>query len=528
MKKNIRVVMEIKDDNISSEKLKQMIKESDDFLSRFLNCKKICIQCHDNPDADALASGFALYHYFTSFGIDTTLLYSGKNKITKPNLIMMIKELEIPVQYIEELPECDLLILVDCQYGEGNVTKFEAPEIAMIDHHQCGMMQNANAFIKPNIGSCATVVWSLFKKAHFNINDNLNLSTALYYGLYSDTSQFGELYHPLDKDMRDELIKDDALLFRLMNTNLSINELKVASNALENQKYDEQYHFSIIPSQQCDPNILGIISDFVIQVEEIDTCIAYNPNPGGYKLSVRSCIKEVKANELAGFLCAGIGNGGGHLTKAGGFIAANTFRDKYPNQDISTTLQNRMREYFDTYEVIYAKDYELDRTTLKPYQKKAIPIGVAMATDFLEEGTPILVRTLEGDVDIVVENDLYFMIGVEGEVYPIRKEKFDRTYSIVENEEPEFIMEYAPTIRNNIDGEVYKLLEQMQTCVAKGTTRIYAKQLEKNVKVFTAWDENKYYSGKAGDYIACREDDFHDIYVIKENIFYKTYEEIAE
>lgn len=31
-------------------------------------------------------------------------------------------------------------------------------------------------------------------------------------------------------------------------------------------------------------------------------------------------------------------------------------------------------------------------------------------------GTPILVRTLEGDVDLIVSKDLYFMIGIEGEV----------------------------------------------------------------------------------------------------------------
>lgn len=527
MKKDFRVVMEIKDENLSTQELKKMIRESDEFLSAFLTRKKICIQCHDNPDADALASGFALYRYYTSHGIDTTFIYSGRNQITKPNLLLMIRELEIPVQYVTKLPECDLLMLTDCQYGEGNVTKFEAKEIAMVDHHQCGLMQNKNTCIKANLGSCATVVWSLFQKMNFDIKEDIKLSTALYYGLYSDTNQFDEIFHPLDKDMRDELEKDELLLFRLMNTNLSMKELQIASRALTKQIYDEKYHFSVMPSECCDPNILGIISDFVIQVEEVDTCLAYNPNPGGFKLSVRSCIKEVKANEMVSFLCEGMGNGGGHLTKAGGFISEKSFREKFPNQEICHVLQDRMREYYDSYEIIYARDYELDRATLKPYVKKAIPIGVAIATEFLKEGAPILVRTLEGDVDLIVEKDLYFMIGIEGEVYPIRKEKFERTYRIVE-EEPEFVMEYAPTVRNNIDGEVYKLLEHMRTCVAKGTTKIYARPLEKNVKVFTAWDENKYYRGNIGDFIVCREDDIHDIYVVRSDIFYRIYEEVAD
>ena len=137
-----------------------------------------------------------------------------------------------------------------------------------------------------------------------------------------DTSQFEEIFHPLDKDMRDTLEKDDQLLFHLMNTNLSLEELSIAGEALTKRIYDEEYRFSVIPVKQCDPNILGIVSDFVIQVEEINTCVAFNPNPGGYKLSVRSCVKEAKANEMAQFLCADIGNGGGHLTKGLGWDKA--------------------------------------------------------------------------------------------------------------------------------------------------------------------------------------------------------------
>ena len=77
-----------------------------------------------------------------------------------------------------------------------------------------------------------------------------------------------------------------------------------------------------------------------------------------------------------------------------------------------------------------------------------------------------------------------------------------------------------------MDGEIYQLLQYMKPCVATGQVKIFAKPLEKNVKVFTAWDENKYYSGKIGDYIVCREDDPHDIYVVRGDIFQKTYQEI--
>ena len=59
----------------------------------------ITIQCHDNPDPDALASAFALYRYFKGKGKNVCIIYSGKFKIRKSNLMLMIKELEIPVTY---------------------------------------------------------------------------------------------------------------------------------------------------------------------------------------------------------------------------------------------------------------------------------------------------------------------------------------------------------------------------------------------------------------------------------------------
>lgn len=523
MKDDYRIVLEI--DDRGNDLYDEVFLEKKHFLQKFDSYQKICIQCHDNPDADALASGYALYRYFENKGKEVHLVYGGKNRITKPNLLLMTKELEIPVQYVEQLPDCDILITVDCQYGSGNVTRFEAEKVAVIDHHQCGMVQNEWHYIRSNLGSCATIVWDMLNSEGFQINDDLKLSTALYYGLYSDTNQFGEMYHPLDRDMKDSLVKNDPLLFQLMNTNLSLEEMNIASEALTRQKYCKEYKFSVISSDRCDPNILGIISDFAIQVQEIDTCVVFNPNPGGYKLSIRSCVRETKANELAEYLCEGLGNGGGLPNKAGGFIAENLYRQKYGNCDFTEMILQRMNQYYHDFEIIYAKSYEINPDEFSRYQKKNVVVGVAVVSDFIKEGTSILVRTLEGDVNLVVEKDLYLMIGIEGEVYPIKRGKFEKSYRFVE-ENPHMKIEYAPTVRDNVCGQVYQLMKYMKTCMATGQTKVRAKQLTKNIKVFTLWDELKYYRGVTGDFLVVREDDFHDIYVVKKEIFYETYKQI--
>ena len=58
-------------------------------LSDLLVYNEIWIQCHDNPDPDAIGSGFALYVYYRSMGKYVRLFYSGKNRISKNNLLIM-------------------------------------------------------------------------------------------------------------------------------------------------------------------------------------------------------------------------------------------------------------------------------------------------------------------------------------------------------------------------------------------------------------------------------------------------------
>ena len=127
-------------------------------LNELLAFNDIVIQCHDNPDADALASGYALLKYLRKNGKDARFIYRGRNRITKSNLRIMMDELEIPVTYEPEFDKVpELLVNVDCQYGQRNVTTTPAKNIAIIDHHKTTTsdLPELNE-IRSNIGSCAT------------------------------------------------------------------------------------------------------------------------------------------------------------------------------------------------------------------------------------------------------------------------------------------------------------------------------------------------------------------------------------
>ena len=87
-------------------------------LRDLLDCDDIVIQCHDFPDADAVAAGFGVYSYLTAKGKKARLVYSGAKKISKPNMLIMIKQLGIPLEYVSSLDlEPQMLVTVDCIYG---------------------------------------------------------------------------------------------------------------------------------------------------------------------------------------------------------------------------------------------------------------------------------------------------------------------------------------------------------------------------------------------------------------------------
>ncbi len=486
---------------------------------------QIVIQVHDNPDADAVGSGYAIYRYFQEKGKDVRLVYGGKYVMGKSNMLLLVEELQIPIEHVQNLEKSELLLTVDCQYGEGNVQHFEAQNIAMIDHHNTGKESDDMTEIRSHLVSCSTVCYALLKEAGFDVNQDVKISTALYYGLFMDSNQLAEISHPYDRDMVEFLEYDKNLLNRLKYANLNIEDFETAGIAILRHNYVEKHRLAIINSKACDPNILGLIGDLALQVESIDVSIVYSEYPGGYKLSIRSCLLEVAANELVGFLTEGIGDGGGHIDKAGGFISAAQFEEKYDNQSIEGYFFQRMDEYFESYEVVKYSEGMQNKEAFQRYRKKSAIYGFVRMGELFAEGMECKIRTLEGDVFVTANKNTYVMIGREGEVYPIEKAVFEGRYNPLEEEyDREF--DYKPSIINITENRAYDLLPYAKQCVSQPGAQIWAKALELPTKVFSRWNYETYMYGRPGDFLCYSANDEKDVYIVKQESFPHIYEEV--
>lgn len=519
-------------------------------LRDFLPYGNIVIQCHDNPDADALACGYAVYLYLQSHGKKPDLIYAGRNRIRKSNLVMMIEDLGIPIRHVQKLDkEPELLVMVDCQYGGGNSVRFDAQTIAVIDHHRVSTNLPKMAEVKSNLGACATLIWQMLKKENFDVHNNRKLSTALYYGLYTDTSGLSELSHPLDKDLRDEATFDAQLMHKYRNANLSLEELETAGAALLHSDYNEEYRAAVVKCGQCDPNVLGIISDLVLEVDAIDLCIVFNVLQDGVKFSVRSCTKEVKANELAAELSKGIGSGGGHEGKAGGFIPMDLLTKEYlklcesnhftprmvldeegerehPSASgVKSVLDHRFREYMDDTDIVYAGECELDSNNSEHYYRRPVPWGYVRASDLVPAGTQILVRTMHGDINAMVNEDMILTISPMGGVLFCRESDFAKQYRSY----PDWTFklkdaEYSPTIKVLRSGSVIAPVNAAKVCVPRGKMFIHARCLDRKVKLFTEVDGEQHYTlGRIGDYLTDDTEQLEGISIMKKEFFEQTY-----
>lgn len=493
----------------------------------------ITIQCHDNPDADTVGAGYGLYRYFADKGHHVKLIYSGHNRIKKTNLKLMIEKCNIPIKYVPvtmQEPIKGLLITVDCQYGAGNVTSFRADHVAVIDHHPLELQELEHYRVQPNMGSCSTLVWSMLQEEGYPIAGDVNLGTVLYYGLYTDTNQFSELFNPLDMDMREAVTINKRLMRKLRNSNISLKELEIAGIAMLRYNYNEDHHFALIKAQPCDPNILGLISDFLLQVDSIDVCVVYNQVNDGYKISVRSCIREVNANELAAYLTEGIGSGGGHFEKAGGFVSMKLYEDKYPTLHSEAYFNNRLEQYFDTFTIMTAEEMEPDLQQMKLYQRVKEPMCCLKTTDVANVGERISIRTKDSNIECIVSPDLYYGIEREGIIHPMNQVRFAYCMDPEGGGTVEDYLDgtdFAPTIKNCTTEKIYPLANVAKMYLPRDRFRIYAVMLDKYVKLFPQWDEEQYMLGVPGDYLVVSEDDHKNFFIEPGEHFLERYEEIT-
>lgn len=286
----------------------------------------VYIQTHNFPDPDAIASAYGLQQLLKSHGIASTLCYSGR--IDRHSTARMIELAGIDIQNIDNLPsvtEDAEIILVDSQKGNSNIINMTGDEIICIDHHptnsRCVSPSLEYRFydIRPDVGACASIIAGYFFEN--NIPMDRNIATVLCFGIKIDTKSLSRGVSDLDMDMFYRVFKlaDQSVIQRLEHSTLEFSDLKVYSAAINSIQVYGTISFANA-GFNCPEALIASVSDFMLQLKEVDFSVVYTLRDGGVKLSIRSEDSLHDAGVIVGRALAGIGSGGGHASMAGGFI----------------------------------------------------------------------------------------------------------------------------------------------------------------------------------------------------------------
>lgn len=322
-------------------------------LKESMNKDCVYIQTHNYPDADTLCSAQLIKSILEKYNIKAKIVYYGD--IVKPNLVKMLELFNIKVHKIENSIIAELLITVDCQYGEANVYSLHNENLIIIDHHMdCKTELNTTRIknVDNKFKACTTLIYNniikeFIKSKAMSEQEISYIYSLVYYGLLTDTNNFTEALGKEDNKIK-YFLEQSELLMRskidyLVNENISIADLKVIANSFDNIVIIEDIKTIYVEVDVCDPNVLGVISDMLLSLADIDIVVAFMNTNTDYKISIRSDNPQVKANELVNYLTALIGSGGGHLKKAGGVININNFNKL--NMNISDYISTKLRTF---------------------------------------------------------------------------------------------------------------------------------------------------------------------------------------
>ena len=301
-----------------------------------IHSKHVYIQTHNFPDPDAIASAYGLSVLLDRYGISSSICYRGRiERYTTNGLVERLGIKMMNIESASSLNPNDEIILVDSQKGNTNIIDTDGDEIICIDHHPT--FENSRnviyryADIRPELGACSTIIAEYYIEN--NVPIDTKVATALIYGIKSDTMGLSRGVSSKDVDVYCHLFKlaDSKILQSLEHSSIRFDDLKAYGNAINSIKVFNNVSFANTGSD-CPEALIATISDFMLNLIEVNISIVYSLKKEGIKLSIRS-TGEYDAGKLTNAALEGIGGGGGHASMAGGFVPVNG------NQDIEQLIE---------------------------------------------------------------------------------------------------------------------------------------------------------------------------------------------
>lgn len=280
--------------------------------------------CHNNPDPDTIASAAAL-KFILAQSLKRKALIAYGGIVGRSENRQFIRRLKIDMIQISELnfDNFSVIALLDSQPGTGNnsIPPKILPHI-VIDHHPLRKKTTRCPFfdIRPQYGSTSTILTEYLRE--LNIEPDIRLATALYYGLETDTQGLSRSTSKADLNALNYLFPKIAPRTLAGIERPSVPKsyyIKFTEAISKSVQYDDVI-ISYMGTLN-NPDIPAEMADFLLRMENIRWTMCVGEYKDDLILSVRTSRRGWIAGKIALRIVKGLGTGGGHEKAAGGRIS---------------------------------------------------------------------------------------------------------------------------------------------------------------------------------------------------------------
>jgi nanoRNase/pAp phosphatase (c-di-AMP/oligoRNAs hydrolase) len=298
--------------------------KSDRFLNALSSFEQFLIVMHDNPDPDAIATGWGISTLIERT-LDRSVRLIGGGAIVRAENRHMVDLLNPPIELVDdmEVPDGTATILVDCGLAATNhiLTRKELRPVAIIDHHTNGVNGVRLTFrdIRPKVAASATIAASYLREQH--LEPGFKLATAMQYAIHTETRGCETYHSRLDRSILTWLTErsEPGLLAEIECAPLTREYFGDLVLAMQSTMIYDDTGLCFLPRANS-PEIVGEVADLLIRCVGIRRILCAAIVGNDMLISARTEEGAGVAADLLQGTLQGLGGSGGHSHRAGGKI----------------------------------------------------------------------------------------------------------------------------------------------------------------------------------------------------------------